>query len=121
MVVVLEQGIREQDKNALREFLESRGFRVREVVGDSETIFGAVGSARIDLREVEMRPGVAKVVPITKPYKLASRELKHEDSVFSVGPVKVGGNRLVVIAGPCAVESRSLIMETAEIVASSGA
>jgi 3-deoxy-7-phosphoheptulonate synthase len=43
MVVVLEQGIREQDKNALREFLESRGFRVREVVGDSETIFGAVG------------------------------------------------------------------------------
>jgi 3-deoxy-7-phosphoheptulonate synthase len=120
MVVVLEQGIREQDKNALREFLESRGFRVREVVGDSETIFGAVGSARIDLREVEMRPGVAKVVPITKPYKLASRELKHEDSVFSVGPVKVGGNRLVVIAGPCAVESRSLIMETAEIVASSG-
>tara|TARA_B100000614_G_scaffold186845_1_gene167924 strand:+ start:501 stop:2438 length:1938 start_codon:yes stop_codon:yes gene_type:complete len=120
MVVVLEQGIREQDKNALRSFLEGRGFKVREVIGESETIFGAVGSAQIDLREVEMRPGVAKVVPISKPYKLASREFKREDSVFPVGPVKVGGNRLVVIAGPCAVESREQILETAEIVASSG-
>jgi 3-deoxy-7-phosphoheptulonate synthase len=120
MVVVLEQGIREQDKRALREFLESRGFKIREVTGETETIFGAVGSTQIDLREVEMRPGVAKVVPISKPYKLASRELKHEDSVFSVGPVKVGGNRLVMIAGPCAIESRDQIMETAEIVASSG-
>ncbi len=120
MVVVLEQGIREQDKQALREFLENRGFKIREVAGETETIFGAVGSTQIDLREVEMRPGVAKVVPISKPYKLASRELKHEDSVFSVGPVKVGGNRLVMIAGPCAIESRDQIMETAEIVASSG-
>ena len=120
MVVVLEHGIKEQDKHALREFLENRGFKVREVAGESETIFGAVGSGQIDLREVEMRPGVAKVVPISKPYKLASRELKHEDSVFSVGPVKVGGNRLVMIAGPCAIESRDQIMETAEIVASSG-
>ena len=120
MVVVLEQGIREQDKQGLRRFLEERGFTVREVIGESETIFGAVGSTQIDLREVEMRPGVAKVVPISKPYKLASRELKHEDSVFAVGPVKVGGNRLVVIAGPCAVESREQIMESAEIVSSSG-
>ncbi|MEX2444594.1 MAG: 3-deoxy-7-phosphoheptulonate synthase [Alkalispirochaeta sp.] len=120
MVVVLEQGIREQDKRALREFLEHRGFKVREVTGETETIFGAVGSTQIDLREVEMRPGVAKVVPISKPYKLASRELKHADSVFSVGPVKIGGNRLVMIAGPCAIESRDQIMETAEIVASSG-
>lgn len=120
MVVVLEQDIRQQDKDELRSFLESRGFQVREVVGESETIFGAVGSGQIDLREVEMRPGVAKVVPITKPYKLASREFKRDDSVFPVGPVKVGGNRLVVIAGPCAVESREQIFETADIVAASG-
>lgn len=120
MVVVLEHSIRDQDKNELRSFLETRGFTVREVVGETETIFGAVGHTQIDLREVEMRPGVAKVVPITKPYKLASREFRQDDSVFSVGPVKVGGNRLVVIAGPCAVESRSQIMESAEIVSSAG-
>ncbi len=120
MVVVLEQGITDRDKNSLRAFLEQHGFTVREVVGEAETIFGAVGSVQIDLREVEMQPGVTKVVPITKPYKLASREFKHDDSVFQVGPVKVGGNRIVVIAGPCAVESRSQIMETAKIVAESG-
>jgi 3-deoxy-7-phosphoheptulonate synthase len=120
MVVVLEQGITDRDKQSLRTFLEQHGFTVREVVGEAETIFGAVGSVQIDLREVEMQPGVTKVVPISKPYKLASREFKHEDSVFPVGPVKVGGNRLVVIAGPCAVESRSQIMETAQIVAESG-
>ncbi|MFP4211176.1 MAG: 3-deoxy-7-phosphoheptulonate synthase, partial [Alkalispirochaeta sp.] len=120
MVVVLEHGITEREKNALRGFLESRGFTVREVTGETETIFGAVGSSQIDIREVELHPGVAKVVPITKPYKLASREFKHEDSVFQVGPVKVGGNRLVIIAGPCAVESRTQILETAAIVAESG-
>ncbi len=120
MVVVLEQGISERDKEGLRNFLQNHGFTVREVVGAAETIFGAVGNVQIDIREVEMQPGVAKVVPITKPYKLASREFKRDDSVFQVGPVKVGGNRLVVIAGPCAVESRSQIMETAQIVADSG-
>lgn len=120
MVVVLEHDISESEKNALRAFLEERGFRVREVVGENETIFGAVGEGGIDLREVEMRPGVTKVVPITKPYKLASREFKREDTVIEVGPIKIGGNRLVVIGGPCAVESRDLIMETAEIVAASG-
>jgi 3-deoxy-7-phosphoheptulonate synthase len=120
MVVVLEHGITDREKSALRGFLESRGFTVREVVGEAETIFGAVGRSQIDIREVELHPGVAKVVPITKPYKLASREFKHEDSVFPIGPVKVGGNRLVVIAGPCAVESREQILETAAIVAESG-
>lgn len=120
MVVVLEKDITPREKEALRAFLSERGFRIREVVGENETIFGAVGSAGVDHREVEMQPGVARVVPISKPYKLASREFKREDSVFPVGPIKIGGNRLVVIAGPCAVESRDQIMECAEIVSSSG-
>ena len=120
MVVVLEQGISALDKAHVRDFLKSHGLTVREVVGEQETIFGAVGSTAIDAREIEMLPGVASVIPITKPYKLASRELKREDSVFPVGPVKVGGNRLCVIAGPCAVESRELIMESARLIAASG-
>ncbi len=120
MVVVLEQNITSRDKEALRAFLLERGFQVREVVGESETIFGAVGSSGVDHREVEMLAGVARVVPISKPYKLASREFKKEDSVFPVGPVKIGGNRVVVIAGPCAVEGREEILECARIVAAAG-
>lgn len=120
MVVILERNITDHDKESLRSYLSGLGFTIREVVGEEETIFGAVGSAPVDIREVEMQPGVARVVPISKPYKLASREFKSDDSVFSVGPVRIGGNRIVVIAGPCAVESRDQIMESAAIVAESG-
>ncbi|MFP4302156.1 MAG: 3-deoxy-7-phosphoheptulonate synthase [Spirochaetaceae bacterium] len=121
MVIVLERSIQDSEKEQLRSFLRERGFTVREIVGEEETIFGAVGSSSIDLREVELQPGVMRVIPISKPYKLASRELKKEATVVPVGRVKIGGNRIAVIAGPCAVESREQIMETAEIVARSGA
>jgi len=121
MVIVLNRAIREHDKNDIRDFLEKRGFRVREIVGEEETIFGAVGLVPIDLREVEVLPGVDRVIPISKPYKLASREFKKTDTVVDVGPVKIGGNRIAVIAGPCAVESEEQIAETARIARESGA
>ena len=121
MVVVLENNVSDSEKSTIRNFLESKGFKVREIVGENDTIFGAVGSVSIDKREVELLKGVEKVVPIHKPYKLASRELKKEDTIFSVGPVKIGGNRLVVIAGPCAVESREQIIESAIAAKEAGA
>lgn len=121
MVVVLENNISDSDKSRIRSFLESKGFKVREIVGENDTIFGAVGSVSIDKREVELLNGVEKVVPIHKPYKLASRELKKEDTVITVGPVKIGGNRIVVIAGPCAVESREQIIESAIAAKEAGA
>jgi 3-deoxy-7-phosphoheptulonate synthase len=121
MVVVLEHSIKEQDKRHIVEFLERKGFRIREIQGEEETILGAVGIVPIDQREVELLPGVARVIPITKPYKLASRELKREDTCVAVGPVKIGGPRIAVIAGPCAVESREQVMETARRVRDSGA
>ncbi len=121
MVIVLEKHITSEQKRDLRAYLESKGYQVREIVGQEETIFGAVGIPRVDPREVELIPGVQRVIPISKPYKLASRELKKEDTIVPVGPIKVGGKRIVVIAGPCAVESREQILETARIVRASGA
>ncbi|MFW5728233.1 MAG: 3-deoxy-7-phosphoheptulonate synthase, partial [Spirochaetota bacterium] len=121
MVVVLEHTVTEEQKNEIRSFLSGRGFKVREIEGEEETIFGAVGSARIDLREVEVLPGVVRVIPISKPYKLASREFKKDDTLAQVGPLRVGAGRIAVIAGPCAVESREQIMESAHRVRESGA
>jgi 3-deoxy-7-phosphoheptulonate synthase len=121
MVIVLEKHITPEQKRDLRHYLETKGYQVREIVGQEETIFGAVGIPRVDPREVELLPGVQRVIPISKPYKLASRELKKEDTIVPVGPIKVGGKRIVVIAGPCAVESREQILETARIVRASGA
>ena len=121
MIVVLEHSIDPEEKRQIVGFLEEKGFRIREIKGEEETILGAVGIIPIDLREVELLPGVARVIPITKPYKLASREFKREDTSIPVGPVKVGGSRIAVIAGPCSVESREQIMEIAALVRESGA
>ena len=120
MVVVLERRIRDDHKEQIRSFLTSRGFSVREIIGEEETIFGAVGSAAIDLREVEVLPGVQSVIPITKPYKIASREMKREDSVVPVGRIKIGGRRIAVISGPCSVEGEKEIMEAAHLVRQAG-
>jgi 3-deoxy-7-phosphoheptulonate synthase len=131
MVVVLERTIQEQDKNRVREFLSSKGYTIREIVGQEETIFGAVGVVGIDTREVELLPGVARVIPITSPYKLASREFRKDDTIIPIGRegdgvhggprVRLGGLRIVVIAGPCAVESREQVLECASLVRESGA
>ncbi len=121
MVIVLERNIRAEDRQRIDRFLEGKGFRTREIQGEEETILGAVGLVAIDTREVELLPGVARVIPITKPYKMASREFKREDTVVTIGPIKVGGGRIVVIAGPCAVESRQQMLEIAWRVQESGA
>lgn len=121
MIVILKQGINAQDKNEVKSFLSDRGFLVKEIKGEQDTVLGAVGMAHIDPREVELLSGVASVVPISKPYKLASRELKNEDTIVSVGNVKIGGNRVAIIAGPCACECRSQIMEIAALVREAGA
>jgi len=121
MIVVLEHSIKPADKKHIISFLEDKGFRIREIQGEEETILGAVGIIPIDLRQVEILPGVARVIPITKPYKLASREFKKEDTSIPIGPVKIGGSRIAVIAGPCSVESRQQILEVAALVRESGA
>ncbi len=122
MIIVLKSNITDDQKHHIRSYLSSKGYQVHEIVGAEETIFGAVGRASADIREVEMLAGVAKVVPISKPYKLASRELKREDTIVQVGEhVSIGGGRIVVIAGPCAVESRDQVMRIAKAVREAGA
>ena len=121
MVVVLARDITAKQKNAVRTHLEALRFQVQEIEEEDGTVFGAVGAEEQDLREVEQLPGVTKLVPLTKPYKLASRELRKQDSVVDLGPVRIGGGRLTVVAGPCAVESREQIRDVAAQLADSGA
>jgi len=125
VIIVLERTIKDQDKEHIREVLTSRGFTIREIVGAEETILGAVGITVIDEREVELLPGVARVIPITSPFKLASREFRKDDTIITLGdpahPLRIGGLRIVAIAGPCAVESREQTLECAARVRESGA
>ena len=121
MIIILNRDISTDQKSRISEFLLSNGYQVREIVGEEETVIGAVGSVSIDPRRVEILEGVKAVIPISKPYKLASRELKKEDTVVSVGNTRIGGPRVTVIAGPCAVESEEQILESAEAVYEAGA
>ena len=120
MIIVLKNGISGAEKENLIGFLTEKGFRTREIEGENDTVIGAVGSAVIDRAEVEVRPGVDRVIPITKPYKMASRQFHPQDSVIGIGPVKIGGSRVVTIAGPCAVESRQQILDAAWAVKEAG-
>lgn len=121
MIVILKKGISEEESERLKEELRSENYLVKEIKGVEETILGVVGTIRKDLRHFETLPGVAKVIPISKPYKLVSRELHPQPSVIKVRDVAIGGDRLVVIAGPCAVEDRKRTLEIARVVRQWGA
>ena len=108
MVIVLKSGTTEDQKLEIRTLLEKRGFLIKEIVGEERTILGAVGVVPMDRREVEILPGVESVIPISKPYKFASREFRKQDTIISVGPIKIGGSRITTIAGPCSIESREM-------------
>jgi len=95
---------------------------VHRSTGALRTVIGAVGgTAERDPRLVELLDGVHEVVRITEPYKLASRTFKSDDSIVNVGDVRVGGDEVVVMAGPCSAESAEQVMETAAAVKRAGA
>ena len=121
MIVILSKSITNHDKDIIRIYLKDRGFGVREQNFGDEEILGASGKGVVDVRELALLPGVERVAATSKPYELVSRETKAEDTIVSVGNVKIGGSRITVIAGPCAVESKEQIMETASRVRESGA
>ena len=121
MILVLEKNITEAQRKRLDEELRSENCIIKEIQGVEETIMGVVGKVSRDIRYYENLPGVSKAIPISKPYKLVSRELHPEPTVVQVGDVAVGGDRLVVIAGPCGVEGRERTLDIARAVRKSGA
>ena len=126
MVIVLKRNITEDEKDRLKDYLGGQNFKTNEISGEEETIIAAVGRLNMDPREVEILPGVERVIPISKPYKMASREFKPENTIVEIPNssgqiIRVGGQRVISIAGPCAVESRDQMMSVAKCVAESGA
>ena len=121
MIIVLSKGITGHDKEMIRIYLKDRGFAIREQSFGEDVIIGASGKGVVDVRELGLLPGIERVAATSKPYELASRETKAEDTIVTVGNVKIGGSRITIIAGPCAVESKDQIMETAARVRESGA
>lgn len=102
--------------------VEMNGLRAHLSSGEERTVIGAIGDGRpVDRDQFLWLPGVDRVLPISRPYKLASREFRLENSSFPLNGNKVGGDEIVIIAGPCSVESRTQLLEIAHAVREAGA
>jgi 3-deoxy-7-phosphoheptulonate synthase len=124
MIIVLKKNVSQKEYHEVINMIKELGYHAHVIQGSERTVIGAVGSGRgkDKLQAMENLPGVENVVPILKPYKLASLEVKPEKTVIPVrNNVKVGGQEIVVIAGPCSVESEQQIIETARAVKAAGA
>jgi 3-deoxy-7-phosphoheptulonate synthase len=123
MMIVMKATATEQEVQAVIDRVESVGARTHLSRGEEVTVIGAIGDREHVARlELEGAPGVDRVVPILKPYKLASAQFKHgRRTVLDIAGRKVGGQHFAMIAGPCTVESREQTIETARIVRDAGA
>lgn len=122
MIVVMRKDTKEEEIQGILLRLEETGLKGHLSQGVERTVIGVVGSTYPELREMlEMMPGVDEVVSISKPYKLSSREFQPQDTVITVGDLAIGRKEVVIMAGPCAVESEKQLMQTAHAVKAAGA
>ena len=122
MLIVMSPTATESEVDAVIARLVEKGFDVHRSTGAERTVLGAVGHIQnSDPRFFEDLPGVSEVVRISEPYKLAGRTFQPRDSVINVRGVPVGGDEVVVMAGPCTIETRDQMFESAKAVAKAGA
>lgn len=122
MIIVMDTNATKNEIDNVEQKLIQLDFKTHPIIGDIKTVIGAIGNKRsFNTIEISSMPGVDCIVPIMKPYKLASRELKKEPSIIEVGDVKIGGKKVVVIAGPCAIENEESYVRTAKLVHDAGA
>jgi 3-deoxy-7-phosphoheptulonate synthase len=122
MLIVMETGATAEQIRAVEDRIRALGLRPHPIPGAERTAIGITGNhGPLDPGDFETLPGVQEAIRVTKPYKLVSREVKPQDTVVEVGGVPIGGPRLVIIAGPCAVESESQTLAIARRVAAAGA
>jgi 3-deoxy-7-phosphoheptulonate synthase len=122
MIVVMKKGASTEQINHMIARVEQLGLKAHPIFGTERTVIAAIGEKRDEYRQsLESGPGVAEVVPILAPYKVASREVKSEPTVVRAGTLAVGNSHVGVMAGPCAVESEEQTVATARAVKAAGA
>ncbi len=123
MIVAMQEGAKDEQIQHVVEHLVKLGFAVHRTTGVRQTILAAVGARHdFDKRDLEVLPGVQEVYRVSAPYKLAGKSFRPEGTIIELPRgVKIGGNEIVVMAGPCSVESREKLFRDAEVVAKAGA
>jgi len=122
MVIIMASDALETQIEHIIERLDEQGFSVHRSTGVEHTLLGVIGNtSKLDVRDMKIMPGVADAYRITAPYKLVSREFKHDDTIIKIKDVTIGAEEIAIIAGPCSVESEEQTMIIAERVAKAGA
>lgn len=122
VIIIMQRGATREDVDNVVAHVRDMGFRPHVSEGEETTIVGVIGHFTYDgLAPLEYLPGVDRLVPVTKPFKLGSRDFKPKDTVVSIDGQTFGGTEVIVIAGPCAVESEEQLWETAQAVKAAGA
>src|SRR5687767_651671 len=121
MVVVMKEKASDTEVEAVIAQLVELGMDVHRSTGASRIVLGVVGGGKVDPRLIELMAGVHEVVRITQPYKLAGRTFQAEDTIITIGDVRIGGDEVIVIAGPCSAENEAQVHATAAAVKRAGA
>ena len=122
MIIVTKRGVTQEELDHIRERVESFGLRTHVSQGEHRTVIGCLGDeTRIQHVSLMSMPGVEAVHPVMKPYKLASLDFAAEPSKIPLGGVEIGGQEILVIAGPCSVEDRTMLEATAREIGAQGA
>jgi 3-deoxy-7-phosphoheptulonate synthase len=122
MLVVMEQKATPEEIDAVVSAIERRGYKARPIPGGERTSIGVLqNKGAVDASLFLGLPGVKDVIPVTRPYKLVSREFKQQDTIVQVGSINVGNGSLTIIAGPCAIESETQALTIARHVRGAGA
>ena len=122
MIIIMSTTATKEQIDNVEKKLSDLGFKTHPIFGDIKTVIGAIGDKRLlNTHFISSMPGVENLVPIMKPFKLAGKELKQTSTIVEVGDVKIGGKEIVVMAGPCAIESEESFVETAIKVKEAGA
>src|SRR5690349_20001800 len=122
MLVVMKHGATVAEIDAVVRIIEEMGYEARPMPGAQRTAVGLVGNdGRVESSRIEALSGVAQVIHVTQPYKQVSREWRPENTIVTLAPgVQVGGNEVVIMAGPCSVESEEHIITAARMVRAAG-
>ena len=123
MIIIMKDGATSEQIKNVERVLAEFGFKTHPIEGDNKTVIGAIGDKRnLSMNQITTIDGVENVVPIMRPYKLASKELKKDASIIDCGHgVTVGGEQLAVFAGPCAIESQEQFTEVSRLCKQAGA
>ena len=122
MVIIMEHDATKQQVEDIIDKLHELGYNVHKSTGVDHTLLGVIGDvSKLDARDMLVLPGVADAYRITAPYKLVSREFQHKDTIIDIKGRKIGGEEVMVIAGPCSIESKEQMMIITEHVSKAGA